>query len=334
MVSLVENEIKKMFFKKRLHVIFAILVILIGLFAYGENYTLKRTQDEVAKQLGIENIEDWRSIIKQQITDLERRLDNPYIPEEGKASIRVRLEQLAFYLEQDISPLNASSAKFMGRFVEQSLFLFLPLLIILLASDMVSGEVSTGTIKVLLTQNTPRWKILMSKQLALLVLEALVIVMMALISLGISFLIYGYTGFEEPFITGFKIVNDVLDTSSVKTIPQWEYLLMAYAIAYFIAIVMGSLSLMISVFVKSTSSSIGIMMSTLIGGSFLSFFIKDWALTRYLYTVNLNLLSYITGSIQSLDGLTMVFSVSVLCGWILVSQGLSYWVFIKKDMLA
>jgi len=308
--------------------------VLIALFAYGEQYTISRTQERVAAQMGEESAANWQNLIQQQLADLERRLENPYIPEEGKASLRVRSEQLQFYLNNEINPLNASAARFMSDFMEQSVFLFLPLLIILLAADMVSGEVTAGTIKLILTRPVPRWKILLSKLAALAILEMLVVLLMALIAGLISMAVFQYAGFNEPVITGFRLVGDRLDTGFIRTIPRWHYLFMVYAIGYFVAFVIGCLSLMVSVLVRSTSASIGIMMSTLIGGSFLSFFIADWEITRYLFTVNLNLIAYISGSFQSIEGLSMLFSTLVLLAWAAGALTVAFLVFTQKDILA
>jgi ABC-2 type transport system permease protein len=54
--------------------------------------------------------------------------------------------------------------------MEQSISVLLPLLIILLAGDSVCGEFSAKTIKVLLTRAVPRWKVLLSKYIALLIM--------------------------------------------------------------------------------------------------------------------------------------------------------------------
>lgn len=334
MINLVENEVLKIILKKRLYVIIGILVVLISLFAYGEQYTLNRTRDEVARRFGIENVDNWRKIIEQQLTDIERRLENPFIPDEGRASLRVRAEQLSFYLDRGVSPINSSAGRFMTRFLEQSIFLFLPLLIILLAGDIVSGESNTGTIKLLLTSPVQRWKILLSKFMALAILEVIVLLIIAFISFVVSVVLFRYVGFDEPVITGFRVVGDRLDTSSVITVPQWRYMIMIYSIGYFVSFVIGCISLMVSVLVKSTSASIGIMMSSLIGGSFLSFFISDWEFTRYIFTVNLNLTSFLSGSVQRIQGLTMAFSTYVLLAWALGSILISFLVFTRKDILA
>ncbi len=138
----------------------------------------------------------------------------------------------------------------------------------------------------------------------------------------------------EPVITGFGINGNALDTSNVITIPQWQFLIMIYALGYLVSFVIGALALMVSVLVRSTAASIGIMMSMLIGGSFLGFFIADWKITRYLFTVNLNLVGYLTGTFQRIEGLNMFFSAMVLLGWTLAALVTAFAVFTRKDILA
>ncbi|NBG87151.1 ABC transporter permease subunit [Isachenkonia alkalipeptolytica] len=331
--NLVGNEILKLFMKKRLFVVLGILLILIGLFAYGEQYTRDRTEARVAEELGIEDVDDWREITNQQLRDLDRRLENPFIPEEGRASLEVRAEQLRYYLEEDINPTTFSAGQFMSNFMEQSIFLFLPLLIILLGADIVSKESTTGTIKLLMTRPVPRWKILTSKVLALMVLEMLVIFAMAGISLVIAYFTFGSLGFGEPVITGFRIVDGSLDTSNIQTVSLGLYNIMVYSLGYIVAFTIGKMALMVSVLVKSTPAAIGIMMSSLIGGTFLSFFIGDWELTRYLFNVNLQLTDFLSGNLQQVEGLSLGFSVAVLMAWALGSVIIAYGVFQYKDFM-
>ncbi|MCX7748364.1 MAG: ABC transporter permease [Clostridia bacterium] len=334
MLNLVENEVIKIVYKKRLLIIMGILLVLISLFAYGENYTLNKTKNEVAKKFGIENAADWRKLSEQQLKDIERRLENPYMPEESKASLMVRKEQLQFHLDKNINPVNESSGRFTTKFMEQAVFLFLPLLIILLAGDIVSSETTSGTVKILLTKPVPRWRILLSKLLALTLLEMVVVLLIALLSFVISLLFFKYSGWDRPVITGFSVANGKLDVSHVRNIPQWQYTIMIYSLGYFISFVIGCLSLMVSVLVRSTSASIGIMMSTLIGGNFLSFFISDWKLTRYLFNVNLRLTDYLSGNFQAVEGLSLAFSSSVLAIWALGALFVSFWTFTRQDILA
>lgn len=331
--SLIENEVIKMISKKRLMFVLAILVVLISVFAYGQNQTLARTKAQLSQRMGITATDDWHKLANQQLIDMKNRLDSPYMDEKNKASNRVRMEQLQYNLDNNINPLEQSAAKFTTKFMEQAIFLFLPLLIIMLSADMVSGESSSGTIKLLLVRNVPRWKILLSKYLTLMILEVIVVFFAFVLSAIISGFFFGFGGWLAPVGTGFKVLAGKLDTTSVLNVPQWQYSLMVYSLAFFVAVVVGSISFMISILVKSTAASIGIIMSTLVAGNFISFFLSDWKLTRYMFMVNLRLTDYLSGSFQPIEGMNMLFSITVLLGWAIASIIISFVYFTKQDIL-
>lgn len=337
MLKLVENEVIKTVYKKRLLIIFGILLILISSFAYGEKNSLKRTKDRLAQRMGITATTDWKKLLEQQILDAKNRLENSYghgdHDRNDRPAMQVRIEQLKYFQENNINPLDSSAAKFTTRFMEQSIFMFLPLLMIVLAADMVSGEASDGTIKLLLTRSVPRWKILLSKYIALLIMEMIVLLMAAVIAVAVSGIFFGYGGWMTPVSTGFKVIGDQLDTSGVMNVPQWQYIFMVYGLGYFVSVVVGTISFMISVLVRSTPASIGIMMASLIGGNFMSFFLADWKLTRYLFMVNLRLTDYLSGSFQPIAGMNMTFSVTVLLVWAAAALGVSFAYFTRQDIL-
>ena len=331
--SLIENEVIKMISKKRLMFVLAILIVLISVFAYGQNQSQARTKAQLSQRMGISATADWRKLADQQLIDLKNRLDSPYSDEKSKASTRVRMEQLQYNVDQNINPLEQSAAKFTTKFMEQAIFLFLPLLIIMLSADMVSGEYSSGTIKLLVVRNVPRWKILLSKYLTLVVLEVVVVFFAFVLAAIISGFFFGFGGWLAPVSTGFKVVAGKLDTTGVLNVPQWQYSLMVYSLAFFVAFVVGSISFMISVLVKSTAASIGIIMSTLVAGNFISFFLADWKITRYMFMVNLRLTDYLSGSFQPIEGMNMLFSVTVLLGWAIASIIISFVYFTKQDIM-
>jgi ABC-2 type transport system permease protein len=333
LLKLIENEVIKMVFKKKLMLISGILLVLIILFAYGENYTYKNTISRFSKATGQTQNYDWKLLVKQQISDLKTRLNSPYIQESSKNSVNIQIEQLEYYINNDINPITPGAAKFTVRFMQQAVFMFLPLLIIILAGDSVSGEFSTRTIKVLLTRSVPRWKVLLSKYIALLILSTIVILETALISLAVSGIMFQHFGWNEPVATGFKIVSGKLDATNVVRVFQWQYIILIYALGWFVANTIATISFMVSVLVRNTSTSIGIMMSALIGGSFLQFFLTDWPLVKYFFVININLPQYLTGSFQPINGMSLVFSSLVLSSWSIVALIISFWVFNKQDVL-
>jgi ABC-2 type transport system permease protein len=331
--KLVQNEVFKMIFKKRLLVVFGILVVMIALFAYGQNRIILRTKEQLVKRIGTAETADWKKLAEQQLIDLKNRLDSHYMDENHKSSLRVRIEQLQYNIENDMNPLDSSSAKFTTRFMEQAIFLFLPLLVLILSADLVSGESSSGTIKLLVARSVPRWKILLSKVLCLTMMEIVVLFFALIISIVISGIFFGFGGWMVPTATGFKVIAGQLDTSEVINVPQWHYALMVYSLAFYVALTVGSISFMISVIVKTTAASIGIMMSTLVAGSFLSYFLSDWQLTRYMYMVHLRLTDYLSGHFQPIEGMSMAFSVNVLGVWALCALVISFFHFTRQDIL-
>ena len=331
--KLVQNEVFKMVFKKRLLMVFGILVVMISLFAYGQNRIIVRTKEQLVKRIGTTETADWKKLAEQQLIDLKNRLDSHYMDENHKSSLRVRIEQLQYNIENDMNPLDSSSAKFTTRFMEQAIFLFLPLLVLILSADLVSGESSSGTIKLLVARSVPRWKILLSKYLCLTMMEIVVLFFTLLISIVISGTFFGFGGWMVPTATGFKVLAGQLDTSEVMNVPQWHYALMVYSLAFYVALTVGSISFMISVIVKTTAASIGIMMSTLVAGSFLSYFLSDWQLTRYMYMVHLRLTDYMSGHFQAIEGMSMAFSVTVLGVWAVCALVISFFYFTRQDIL-
>jgi ABC-2 type transport system permease protein len=331
--KLVQNEVFKMIFKKRLLIVLGILIVMISLFAYGQNRIIVRTKAQLIKRIGAAETSDWKKLAEQQLIELKNRLDSHYMDENRKSSLRVRIEQLQYNITNNMNPLDSSSAKFTTRFMEQAIFLFLPLLILILSADLVSGESSSGTIKLLLARSVPRWKILLSKHICLLMMEILVLFFTAILSIIISGSFFGFGGWMAPTATGFNVVAGQLDTSGVMNVPQWHYGLMVYALAFYVCLIVGSISLMISVLVKTTAASIGIMMSTLVAGSFLTYFLSDWQLTRYMYMVHLRLTDYLSGHFQPIEGMSMAFSVTVLGVWAVCAVMISFLYFTREDIL-
>ena len=333
MYNLVKNEVIKIVYKKRVFIIFGILLILVILFAYGQYYTVNKNREQLEKRIGISQTYDWKMLADQQIINQKNRLESAYVTENEKASINVRISQLQYAIDNNTNPIDTNAARFSIAFMEQAIYMFLPLLIIMLAADMVSGESTNGTIKLLLTRVVPRWKILLSKFIDLVMLELVVLAFTLFASTIVAGLFFGFGGWMEPVTVGFKVIGGKLDSSSVINLPQWQNIVLVYALAFFVSLVIGCISFMVSVLVKSTATSIGIMMSTLVGGTFLSFFLSDWDIIRYFFMVNLRLTDYLSGNVQPIDGINMSFSIIVLAVWGIGALFVSFIRFTKQDIL-
>lgn len=206
--NLVLNESEKIYRKKRIFVVMLILAILIPLFVYAQYREIETTQ----KRLGTT---DWKVSLQQQIVDSQNRLNNSRLPEEWRDWLKVRVEQQQYYLDYDINPMAPGAPTFVRAFIEQGITLFIPLLVMIVAIDIVSGERSDGTMKMLLTRPIRRWKILLSKYVTMLFFISLILLLVGVFAYILSGLVFGYSGWNLPVLTGFIIDKETLNTNFV-----------------------------------------------------------------------------------------------------------------------
>lgn len=302
-----------------------ILLVLVPMFTYAQMRIAERSRDKFNS--------DWRLEIQQQITDNQNSLGSDRIPEEWKSYRRIFLQQLQYYLDHDVNPNEPSGVTFTREFVNNSVSLFIPLLIMAVASDLVSGERTTGTIKMLLTRPVRRWKVLFSKMAALLMFVSLIVLSVFVISYLISGLAFGYKGFNVPVFTGFQLNGDTVDMTKVHAVEQWKYLLMQGGLIWYVSIVVALLAFMVSVLVRSTAASIVVMMAALIAGTILTNMASAWTAAKYLFMVNMELTTYLAGTPAPIEGMTLGFSMAVLGIWGLAAVIISFAVFTKRDIL-
>ncbi|MGC5326666.1 ABC transporter permease subunit [Brevibacillus sp. SYSU BS000544] len=325
MQALVQNETLKILRRRRFLVVVLILAILIPIFTYAQYKSVLTVQERMGTT-------DWRAMLQQRIVDMTNRLSSSRLPEEWRELIKINIQQQQYYLDHDINPDAPGGPTFSRAFMDQAVSLFLPMMIVVLAVDLISAEHSEGTIKLLLTRPVRRWKILTSKYITLLLFTSLTVLLALVMSYLISGVVFGYRGWDMPVLTGFKVVAGELDTSSVFMLPQWQYLLMQYGLGWFVCIVVGTISFMVSVLIRSAAAGMGIMMAALISGSILTQMASSWDSAKYLFIVNLQLTDYLAGSLPPIKGMTLPFSLTVLSVWAIVALVVSYAVFIKRDV--
>jgi ABC-2 type transport system permease protein len=324
---LIQNETIKMLKKRRFLVIILIIALLIPVFTYAQLKIAESTR----KQFGAV---DWHVTTQQKISENANRLSNSRTPEEWKRYLKVEIKRLQYSLDKNVDPSSPNGVTFTRDFFKNAIGLFLPLMVAVIAADIVSSEQSTGTIKILLTRPVRRWRVLMSKLITLTLFISLIILMTGLLCYAISGLVFGYGGWTMPALTGFQVSGTELSTANVHVISQWLYLLMEMSLGWFSCFVVGCLSLMVSVLVRSTAAGMGIMLATLIAGTILANMVSSWESAKYLFMVNLETVSFLSGALPPIPGLTLPFSLAVLAAWALAALVVSFRVFTKRDILS
>lgn len=323
---LVQNETLKMLKKKRFLVVILIMAVLIPIFTYAQ----MKVAESARKQFGTT---DWHVTTQTHITDATNRLSSNRVPEEWKRYLRVEIKKLQYALDKNIDPQSPNAVTFTRDFVKNAIGLFLPLMVAIIAADMVSGEHSTGTIKLLLTRPVRRWKILLSKLITLIFFISLIIMVTAMLAYLISGLVFGYGGWNMPVLTGFQITGTELTTTNAHIIGQWLYIFMELGLGWFSCVVVGCLSLMVSVLVRSTAAGMGIMLATIIAGTILANMVSSWESAKYLFMVNLDTVIFLNGTLPPVPGIDLTFSLVILTIWALASLVIAFRVFTTKDIL-
>ncbi|WP_394236736.1 ABC transporter permease subunit [Niallia oryzisoli] len=324
MIKLIHNEMMKILARKRLIVIALITAVLVALFTYAQYKETLERQEKLGS--------DWRAQVQAQIVDISNRLSSSRMSEDLRERLQITLKQSQYYLDHDINPTEPGAPSFVRMFIENAGSMFIPLLVMVVASDLVSSEHTLGSIKLLLTRPVKRWQILLSKYLALILSISIIIAIVGVLAYLLSGVVFGYRGMNAPIITGFTAQGGNLDTSEVRLVSQWRFLFMEFGLVWFVAVVVGTLSFMLSVLIRSTAAGMGIMLAALISGSILSNMVSSWEFAKYLFMVNLNLTGYLSGVAPPIEGMTLLFSITLLFIWWLASLFVSFLVFTTQDV--
>lgn len=320
LLALTENECLKIIGRRRFLIILAILTAVLSLVAWSQAAQLRRQPDR-----------DWRIQTEQRLARYENALRREGINPSWRRAMQAEAARLRYHLDRDIDPQRPTAPFFTRGFANAGGVLLLPLLVAVLASDIVSAESAEGTDKLLLARGRKRWKILASKGLALAIFTTLTLVVGGLISWLASILFLDHRGWSAPVFTGFTFVNGQLDVSSVRQIPLWLDTILAYGLEWFAMLTVAAVGLLLSVLFRSSAGAIGTMMAALIAGTILTRISPDWTAGRYLFVSALPLADYYSGQAPPYEGMTLLFCVSLLAVWAAGSLVLAFVIFTRRD---
>ncbi len=325
MANLIFNEWIKLSGKKRLLVILLIIAALVGIFTFAQYQAAL----EFEKRFG--NV-DWREALELRIDGWESRMKSPRVSEEDIRELSLRIAQNQYYLDNDINPAETGAPTFVRNLIENSTNLLLPLLVMIIAADLVSSEHSAGTIKVLLTRPVRRWKILLSKYVTLMMAVSLIVFLFTALAVTISGAVFGFAGWDAPVLTGFSSSDGELLTNAVRSIPQWLYIVLEVGLAWAVCMTVATISFMLSVIIRSTAAGMGVMLAALIAGLILQELVASWDSAKYLFMVNLELIDYLEEAVPPIAGMTLEFSLTVLAVWSAAALLVSFAVFTRRDV--
>lgn len=224
----------------------------------------------------------------------------------------------------------------MAYIILQTLLVHVPLLIALVSGDMISGEASLGTLRLLLTKPVSRSMLILGKFTASSFYTLSLLIWMAIWALGISILIFGA---DDMLVLKSELVTQIISTDIM-----WRYVA-AFAFASIAMIAVASLSFFLSLFAENSIGPIMATMSIIIVFTILNTLdlpifnqLKPFLFTSHMlgwkgfFDVQVNANNeQIIGSIENLPAILI--SAGILILHIVGFLWASIFVFKRKDIL-
>lgn len=206
-----------------------------------------------------------------------------------------------------------------------TLLVHVPLLICLIAGDMVSGEANMGTLRMLLTKPVSRTSLMLSKFFAACIYTLLLLTFMAVLGLLGSIALFG----TSDLIVQKSDMFILFDRDDVL----WRYAA-AYGFAALSMIVVAALAFFLSVFAENSIGPIIGAMSVIIVSTILTTMDIPLfnALKPYLFTNHM--LNWKGFFERPVDYREVLKSVLVLVSHIVIFVSLGIYIFRKKDILS
>jgi ABC-2 type transport system permease protein len=249
------------------------------------------------------------------------------------------LVQLAFYLDGEkymgfvMSSVESSftlegnmmNGYFIFFIILQTLLVHVPLLISLVAGDMIAGEANMGTLRLLAARPVSRTNIILGKFLATCVYSILLLSFMALIGLLGSILLFG-TSDLMVFKSDKLLLID-------RTDVLWRYVA-AYGFAALSMITVAALAFLFSVFAENSIGPIIGAMSVIVVFTILTTMDIPFfnAMKPFLFTNHM--LNWKGFFDRPVDKKEVLKSALFLLGHIVFFVSLAAYIFRKKDILS
>jgi ABC-2 type transport system permease protein len=217
------------------------------------------------------------------------------------------------------------------------LLIHVPILVALIAGDMISGEANMGTLRLLVSKPVSRTQLLMVKFLAACIYTLLLLVWVAILSLLVSILLFGT---NQLFVARELGVN-IISTDDIF----WRYLA-AFVFAALGLITVASLAFMLSAFADNSIGPIVatvciIIVFTILTQLQIPFYdetIKPWLFTTHMlgwkgffYVEGVEGVT-VDGSIENLRGILR--SGIILIAYSALFLFVAVWYFRKKNIMS
>lgn len=307
MFKLIKNEKMKMFARKSTWMMMAFVIALTSVSSI------------VMYKMTPQAPENSRAVYEQQIRASQQALESPYLPEFQKQELEKTIKIYQYTLDNALP-----TAPSLWDQVEEnsSLIVILAIFVSVIAANIVAGEFSQGTIKMLLIRPISRSKVLLSKYLAVMLFGVMMVVILFTVSVLVNGMLFGFNAPTKPFLYIGQLGNVIEVNMLYKTLES--YVLKSVGIVMY-----ATLAFMLAVVFRMNGLAQGItIVSIILGPQLASAFINyPWA--KFLLFAHTDPSLIFAGNPF---GVSVVFSMAILAGYFMIMNIISWSWFAKRDI--
>lgn len=324
MNKLIQIELKKIFHKKSIYIIFSLIFIFIIL----NNILIIQEKNKIDKydyldkaileyknnQANINYFKEKKTLSYQEKIEYNKNLSslniNKYIIE-NKKNIN------------DYTTLN-----YQLRTTLEDYEIFIIIIVLIISSNILAEEITKGTIKLLLIKPYKRSKILLSKYITIIITIFISIIFLYIMQLLLGGLFLGFDSLKEKVIIynyqkSQIMCYNIFVYTLIRVISKLPMLLLISTISYLLSIISSNstTSLTITMLIYIFSQSINALAIT-----------YNAKIMRYLLTVNWNFTEYLFGNIPQFKYINLTLSSIVCIIYLIIMITISFILFNKKDI--
>ncbi|WP_310499708.1 ABC transporter permease [Paenibacillus qinlingensis] len=291
-----------------LMILLIVIVVLTGVLTHSDNQ-----QDD-----------SWKTRAAETVEHNKTELANPDIPDSFKKQMREESARQQYMLDHNYPPID--NTLWGGMITASSLVILVTLFTVIIAGDMVAGEFTWGTIKLLLIRPASRSKILLSKYLTTLLFAATLLVLLFITALIVYGFSYGFERLGLPHLT-------VNAAGQVQEKNMLLYVFATYGFKLIELVMIVTLAFMISTVFRSASLAIGLSIFIMFAGQVITLLFLRYTWGKYFLFANTDLTPYLEDRPLA-EGMTMGFSITMLILYFLLFNVLSWEIFRRRDVAA
>ncbi|WP_026689752.1 ABC transporter permease [Alteribacter aurantiacus] len=314
MGKLIQNEWMKIIRRNGTTVMIVLLFLIVCVGAAMTTILNPDNLEEVAT--------DWQGQLMHENSLIEDQLQDNDLPYEATTHLHERTMVNEYHLEQNIEPLPRTHAY--SLLIDHGMLLsIVTMFVVIIGAGIVSGEHSTGTIKLLLVRPVSRWRILMAKWVTTILFALLMTGALMIFTLLIGFIVFG---FDFAPVRVVEVVNGELRDWHI-----FSYVLSIYSLHFVELIMFATLSFMIGTTFRNQALAVGISLVAMFMGGQMVYLLRSYEWAKYLLFANTSVIQFFEGA-PIVPSLSVGFSVAMLLMYFSLFHILTFWVFTKRDV--